>query len=1067
MTDSAMCAKQATQVLLEPVAVDATRPPVVTTAPCLKKIRPQDIGLELLAIPAEGEDTDVDIVAVHGIGVHPKDAWIHSETQKHWLKDPAMLPAKVRNARIMAYNYESYWFGEDAIRQSVPAVASKLLKALCDERTQCPHRPIIFVGHCFGGLVIQQVYTAATFHHEDYPGIADSVTGITFLATPHHGVRDKSELQTQGQIYSLIAQAATQIQDNALKTMAEDNDMLVSIVHDFTRKVAVNENRPKLFCFFEQKPSKVGSITGIVARLPPEFVVGESSTVLNGQENESLPLTHFGMNKFEDSSDDNYKSVCRQIRKMAKGSKEIMKSRKLGAKSMASASASLRPRMPSLPAPIAKEAHFAPRGKILETIENEFMSTINVVLLGDSGNGKTHTAVEYAHKYFEEHPGCHVYWVNAASASQFELSYKRIAETLHLAKETMTDADIVEEVHNTLKKDASGYWLMILDGLDDESLLEPKKSSGLGKSPRGLVPSNNYARVLITTRSSLVAKRMVNNKSQFIIEVSRLNDDDASYVLLGERTTDEARRNDSIEISKTLGGSAGTMVLAYLYRKIREKEDGAGWKAYKSKLQALSSEGVGSSLMCSWRLLFDMIQERHPEDARLLLLIGILDVQSVPSAFFERSELFKQIPRLVDYGMVEPSTNQVHFTVTPIIRRCIQTWLDQLGKKASVEQEALSVLYEKFVDVKLSGFEALLPVIFAVLEFQPSEAQGKLHLATLQFRIAEYLLDKEQPDSALKYLERNLPLSEELKDKGNELHEQTKAAIDKARGLVKSKSKRPKKELRGNDVAAARKVLHELEERMGKDHPDALRAANEFASSRLVNGESSDLDEIVAIYKRALDWSKKTFGEDSIDSARHLYNLALAHDDRHEYEKAAELYLSASQVSERHLGPGNPELLKILTNLALIYCKQGNLETAQKTFEVVLTGQQTALGFDHPETLMTRQNVALMLEGMGRVKDAGTEMAHVLDIQARLLGSDDPTTLQTTCRLAMNYKLQGLLGDAEKLLKATLKAQQKLLGKTHRDTILTDRMLKELLEETKGVKRRSAPASDNSTVLAA
>lgn len=681
-------------------------------------------------------------------------------------------------------------------------------------------------------------------------------------------------------------------------------------------------------------------------------------------------------------------------------------------------------------------------------------------------NRKTHTAVEYAHKYFEEHPGCYVYWVNAASIPQFHLSYKRIAETLHLIKETMTDADIVEAVHNTLKKDVSGHWLMILDGLDDRSMLEPTGPSG--KSPCGFVPSSNYARVLVTTRSGLLAKTMVKNKSQFIIDVSRLNDDDAAYVLLGERTTDAARRKDSIEVSKTLGGLAGTMVLAYLYRKVREKEDGVSWKAYKSKLKALSSEGVGSSLMCSWRLLFDMIRQRHPDDARLLLLLGTLDVQSVPSVFFERSELFEQIPRLVDYGMVEPSTNQVHFTVTPIIRQCIQTWLDQSGEKASVEEQVLSILHEKFVDMKSSVFEALLPSAFAVLEFQPTEAQGKLYLATLLLRVAEYLMERERPDLALKYLEQGLSLSKDLKDKGKGLLEQTKVAMDKAKGQVKSpKSKPSKRELAGHDDAAARKVLLELEKKVGKDHPDALRAANEFASSRLASGESGNSEEIVAIYKRALDWSKKTYGENSIDSARRLYNLALAHDDRNEYEKAGELYHSASQVSERHLGPGNPELLRILTNLALIYYKQGNLETAQQAFEVVLTGQQSALGFDHPETLMTRQNVAMMLEGMGRVQEAGTEMQNVFDIQTRLLGRDDPTTLQTACRLAANYKLQGLLGDAENLFRATRKEQEKLLGKTHRDTVTTDRMLKELLGETKGLKRRSTPVLGTPTVLAA
>lgn len=97
------------------------------------------------------------IVAVHGIGVHPLTAWIHTTTKKHWLKDPDMLPKKVPNARIMVYNYESYWYGDDAIKISVNDVASKLLSALCEERKECPHRPLIFIGHCFGGLVIQKV----------------------------------------------------------------------------------------------------------------------------------------------------------------------------------------------------------------------------------------------------------------------------------------------------------------------------------------------------------------------------------------------------------------------------------------------------------------------------------------------------------------------------------------------------------------------------------------------------------------------------------------------------------------------------------------------------------------------------------------------------------------------------------------------------------------------------------------------------------------------------------------------------------------------------------------------
>lgn len=98
------------------------------------------------------------IVAVHGIGdANPEDAWVHTDTKAHWLKDPTMLPGALPKARIMAYNYVSYWHGEKAVKQKVGTVAGKLLNALDGKRSTCAQRPILFIGHCFGGLVIQEV----------------------------------------------------------------------------------------------------------------------------------------------------------------------------------------------------------------------------------------------------------------------------------------------------------------------------------------------------------------------------------------------------------------------------------------------------------------------------------------------------------------------------------------------------------------------------------------------------------------------------------------------------------------------------------------------------------------------------------------------------------------------------------------------------------------------------------------------------------------------------------------------------------------------------------------------
>ncbi|KAI1662004.1 hypothetical protein F4813DRAFT_343179 [Daldinia decipiens] len=281
-------------------------------------ITPQQIGLKILVEP---DDCDVDIVAIHGVGAKPQYTWEDRGSKVNWLTNPTMLPAALPKARIMTYNYASHWFGEHAIKQSLSGVAIKLLRSLVDKREDCMSRPVLLIGHCFGGLVVQEAYNTAALHHQDHPGIADSIVGMIFLGTPHHGVPDSSALGTQGQIYKAIIEAKVQVQYGLMGTIAQDNDILVNTVHNFTRIVELRrDNAPKLCCFYEQKGSHIGRVIGLDNH-PLEFVVGEMSGTLDGHGKEPLPLDHFQMNKFQGSDDDNYRSVLREILKMIKSRK--------------------------------------------------------------------------------------------------------------------------------------------------------------------------------------------------------------------------------------------------------------------------------------------------------------------------------------------------------------------------------------------------------------------------------------------------------------------------------------------------------------------------------------------------------------------------------------------------------------------------------------------------------------------------------------------------------------------------------------------------------------------------
>ena len=154
------------------------------TAVSKPEVPREKIGLFELS---EGEEKTVDIVAVHGLQGDAFKTWQH-ENGKLWLRD--FLPTDLPSARIMTHGYNS----TVAFSNSVARIEDKALEflnrlSLKRNAVRSKARPIVFICHSLGGLVVKKALILAHERSDDihYKDILDNTKAIAFLGVPHRG----------------------------------------------------------------------------------------------------------------------------------------------------------------------------------------------------------------------------------------------------------------------------------------------------------------------------------------------------------------------------------------------------------------------------------------------------------------------------------------------------------------------------------------------------------------------------------------------------------------------------------------------------------------------------------------------------------------------------------------------------------------------------------------------------------------------------------------------------------------------------------------------------------------
>ncbi|KAK0724623.1 hypothetical protein B0H67DRAFT_568395 [Lasiosphaeris hirsuta] len=279
------------------------------------------------------EKPDIDIVLVPGLGANPDDSWKSAKTEWNWTTSPDGLIKDFPRARILLYMYESAWNGPLKVKNYMSNIALTLLTALRSMRQDCKSRPIVFIGHSMGGLVVAKAISYAEQRPGEFPLMFEATSAAIFFGTPFKGAPGASVAAMWAQVSELtgIGQATP---SKLLDYMKPDDEQLRELRNEFTRAVLKLDHKIQMVCFWEEQPTdwtkfaRLPSFLGIALPRTTTVMVDQESATFDGYPKPGIAADHRGLVKFDGPKDGRWSQVVREnIRAVTNGAHLTAKNR--------------------------------------------------------------------------------------------------------------------------------------------------------------------------------------------------------------------------------------------------------------------------------------------------------------------------------------------------------------------------------------------------------------------------------------------------------------------------------------------------------------------------------------------------------------------------------------------------------------------------------------------------------------------------------------------------------------------------------------------------------------------
>ncbi|KAK2055217.1 hypothetical protein LY76DRAFT_520869, partial [Colletotrichum caudatum] len=271
------------------------------------------------------EDFDgaaVDIVAVPGLGSHPLGSWKSPDSDDVWLRD--FLPKDVPNSRVLIYGYDTR-LEDSRWKQSIEDLGGILLERLVAFRARdgTIRRPLIFIGHSLGGLLVKEALIRARRRSDGaIADLAKACYALLFFGVPNLGLRnDQLMTMVRGQPNAAL------IHDLIVDNDSEASTFLKRLADQFSETC---KGQYRVMSFFERmlSPTVQRDAEGKWAKTgPASLLVTQKSATATGlvavaeEDNIALNADHSGIVKYSSKSHGDYPTVGRRIKECVERAK--------------------------------------------------------------------------------------------------------------------------------------------------------------------------------------------------------------------------------------------------------------------------------------------------------------------------------------------------------------------------------------------------------------------------------------------------------------------------------------------------------------------------------------------------------------------------------------------------------------------------------------------------------------------------------------------------------------------------------------------------------------------------